>query len=290
MQSLWMLAAGLAFALMGVFVKLASPHFATAELVFWRALVQTLVALAMLRHAGLAVRTRRLGMHVHRGVAGFVSLFMFFYALTALPVATAMTLNYSSPLFLAVLLAVLAREKPGAVLVGTVLIGFAGVVLLLQPAFAADQWWPGLIGLASGAISAVAYWNVRELVRAEEPETRVVFYFGLFALLGALVWMAPQRWHAPSADTWWMLAGVGGMGALGQIAMTRAYGQGSTLVAGALSYSGIVFSSVIGIAWFGDYLSWPAWIGIVLIVAAGILAVMLSPDRARNAGAQVTND
>lgn len=290
MQSLWMLAAGLAFALMGVFVKVASAHFATAELVLWRALVQMAVAWALLRHARLPVRTPRLGMHVHRGVAGFVSLFMFFHALTELPVATAMTLNYSSPLFLAILLAALARERPGWKLVGTVLLGFVGVVLLLRPTFAADLWWPGLIGLASGAISAVAYWNVRQLVRANEPESRVVFYFGLFALAGALVWMAPQRWHAPSADTWWMLAGVGGLGALGQVAMTRAYGQGSTLVTAALSYSGIVFSSVIGIAWFGDLLSWPAWLGIALIVAAGILAVHLRPGTRADAAPQVTND
>ena len=290
MQSLWMLAAGLAFALMGVFVKIASAHFATAELVLWRAVVQTAVAFALLRHAGLPVRTPRLGMHVHRGVAGFASLFMFFHALTALPVATAMTLNYSSPLFLAILLAALARERPGAKLVGTVVLGFVGVVLLLQPTFAADQWWPGMIGLASGAISAVAYWNVRELVRADEPEARVVFYFGVFALAGALVWMAPQRWHAPGADTWWMLAGVGGLGALGQVAMTRAYGHGSTLVTAALSYSGIVFSSVIGIAWFGDLLSWSAWLGIALIVAAGILAVHLRPGQRKDAGPQVTND
>ena len=290
MQSLWMLAAGLAFALMGVFVKVASAHFATAELVLWRALVQMAVAWALLRHARLPVRTPRLGMHVHRGVAGFVSLFMFFHALTELPVATAMTLNYSSPLFLAILLAVLARERPGWKLVGTVLLGFVGVVLLLRPTFAADLWWPGLIGLASGAMSAVAYWNVRQLVRANEPESRVVFYFGLFALAGALVWMAPQRWHAPSADTWWMLAGVGGLGALGQVAMTRAYGQGSTLVTAALSYSGIVFSSVIGIAWFGDLLSRPAWLGIALIVAAGILAVHLRPGTRADAAPQVTND
>lgn len=290
MQSLWMLAAGLAFALMGVFVKIASEHFATAELVLWRAVVQTAVAWVLLRHAGLRVRTTRLGMHVHRGVAGFVSLFMFFHALTALPVATAMTLNYSSPLFLAILLAALARERPGAKLVGTVVLGFVGVVLLLQPTFAADQWWPGLIGLASGALSAIAYWNVRELVRADEPEARVVFYFGVFAFAGALIWMVPQRWHAPGADTWWMLAGVGGLGALGQVAMTRAYGHGSTLVTAALSYSGIVFSSVIGIAWFGDLLSWSAWLGIALIVAAGILAVHLRPGTRKDAGPQVTND
>jgi drug/metabolite transporter (DMT)-like permease len=290
MPSLWMLVAGLAFALMGVFVKIASAHFATAELVFWRAIVQIAVAYAMLRHAGHAVRTRRLGMHVHRGVAGFVSLFMFFFALTELPVATAMTLNYSSPLFLVILVAALAREKPGAKLIATVFLGFCGVVLLLRPTFAADHWWPGLVGLASGAVSAIAYWNVRELVHAQEPEERVVFYFGVFAFLGSFVWMAPQTWHSPSSGTWWMLAGVGGLGALGQVAMTRAYGRGSTLVAGALSYSGIVFSSIIGIAWFGDLLSWQAWTGIALIVVAGILAVLMSPDRERDAGAQVAND
>jgi S-adenosylmethionine uptake transporter len=194
-------------------------------------------------------------------------------------------------LFLAILLAVLARERPDAKLVGTVVLGFAGVVLLLQPTFEADQWWPGVIGLVSGAISAVAYWNVRELVRNDEPEARVVFYFGVFALAGALVWMAPQRWHVPTAQTWWMVLGVGGLGALGQVAMTRAYGHGSTLVTAALSYSGIVFSSVIGIAWLDDRPSWAALLGIVLIVAAGILAVQLRPDRRReDATAQVTND
>jgi S-adenosylmethionine uptake transporter len=290
MQSLWMLAAGLAFALMGVFVKLAAEFHTAAELVFWRSLAQIAVAWALLRHAGLAVRTTRLGMHVHRGVAGFASLFTFFYALTALPVATAMTLNYSSPVFLAVLLTVLARERPGWKLVATVLLGFAGVALLLQPTFDDALWWPGMVGLVSGAISAIAYWNVRELVRADEPEARVVFYFGLFALLGSLVWMAPQPWHPPTRDSAWLLAGVGSLGAFGQVAMTRAYGHGSTLVTAALSYSGIVFASIVGIAVFGDRLPLIAWIGIVLIVAAGIAAVMLRPERREDAAAQVTSD
>ena len=134
MQSLWMLAAGLAFSLMGAFVKLGAEHFSAAELVFYRSLVQMAGAYAMLARAGGTVKTKRFGMHVHRGVSGFVSLFMFFYALTTLPVATAMTLNYSSPLFLALLLTFLARERPGGMLIGTVLLGFAGVLLLLRPA------------------------------------------------------------------------------------------------------------------------------------------------------------
>jgi S-adenosylmethionine uptake transporter len=290
MQSLWMLAAGLAFSLMGVLVKLAAAQFTAAELVFYRCAVQMAVSFALLHRAGLSVRTRRFGMHVHRGIAGFVSLFMFFYSLTALSVATAMTLNYTSPLFLALLLAWLARERPGAKLVGTVLLGFAGALLVLQPTLHADQLYGGLIGLASGAISAVAYWNVRELVRADEPEGRVVFYFAAFALLGSFVWMVPQQWHAVTPDNALLLLGVGVTGTLGQLAMTRAYGKGRTLVTAALSYSGIVFSSIIGIAFLGDTVGWSSGIGMALIVAAGIIAVQLRPAVRREPVPVVTND
>ena len=290
MHSLWMIAAGLSFALMGVCVKFAAAQFSVAELVLYRALAQMAVAWAVLAKSGLSVRTRRLGMHAHRGVAGFVSLFMFFYAMTTLPIATAMTLNYTSPIFLAVLVAWLAREAPRPWLAGTVLLGFAGAVLVLRPAFAEDQLWPGLIGLGSGAISAVAYWNVRQLVQAEEPEGRVVFYFGAFATAGALVWMAPQTWHPVTADNAGLLAGIAAFGAAGQFAMTRAYGKGSAMVTAALSYSGIVFSSVLGIVIWHDVLPWIAWLGMTLIVAAGIIAVRAIPGRRPDAGPQVVND
>jgi drug/metabolite transporter (DMT)-like permease len=290
MQSLWMLAAGLSFALMSVFVKYASAQFSAAELVLYRSLFQMFVAWAVLARSGLSVRTTRLGMHVHRGVAGFVSLFMFFYALTTLPVATAMTLNYTSPVFLALLLAFIARERPGPTLLATVGLGFAGAVLLLQPTLSNDQLWPAAIGLASGAVSSIAYWNVRELVQAREPEARVVFYFALLASLGSFVWMAPQTWHPVRLDNVGPLVAVGAFGSLGQLTMTRAYGKGPALVTAALSYSGIVFSSVLGIALLGDVLPLAAWIGMGLIIAAGIIAVQLQPGSRREPAPQVIND
>jgi drug/metabolite transporter (DMT)-like permease len=289
MHSLWMLAAGLLFALMGIFVKIAAEQFSTAELVFYRSLMQMGVAWIVLARAGLSARTTRLGMHVHRGVAGFVSLFMFYYSLTALPVATAMTLNYTSPLFLALLLTWIARERPGRVLLATVGLGFVGAILLLRPTITADQLWPAAIGLASGAISAIAYWNVRALVRADEPEARVVFYFAVFAALGALLWMTPLAWHPVDLGNVHLLLAIGAFGTAGQLAMTRAYGKGSTLVTAALSYSGIVFSSALGIAIFGDVLPLLAWLGIGMIVAAGIIAVQLQPDAVK-ASPQVAND
>lgn len=290
MQSLWMLVAGLCFAVMGVFVKLGAPQFKVGELVFYRSVVMVLLGWIVLIHAGASVRTARFGTHMHRSVAGFTSLFMFFYALTVLPVASAITLNYTSPIFLAALLTFMARERPGTRLTGIILIGFAGVLLLLQPSFDARQLWGGVIGLVSGAISAAAYWNVRELVRADEPEGRVVFYFGVVSCFGALVWMAPQSWTALTWANSGILAGVGLSGALGQLAMTRAYGKGKTLVSAALSYSSIVFSSLIGILLLGDVLTLISWIGIALIIAAGILAVQLAPTSPKVPPPQISSD
>lgn len=289
MQSLWMVVAGLAFALMGACVKYAATDFSAAELVFWRSLASMAASAALLARAGLGLATARFGVHAHRGISGFVSLFMFFHALTHLPVATATALNYTSPLFVAVLFTLLARERIRALLAGAVALGFLGTILLLRPTIAPEQLWPALIGLASGAISAVAYWNVRQLVQADEPEERVVFYFALFCAAGALVWMLPQGWTSITADNVTMLAGVAVFGTLGQMALTRAYGKGPAIVTAALSYSGIVFAAILGIALFGDRLPLVAWIGIALIVAAGIIAVQTQP-RERDAVPQVVND
>jgi len=275
---------------MGVFVKLGAPEFKVGELVFYRSLIMVLLGWVVVARAGASVRTPHIGTHMHRSVAGFVSLFMFFYALSVLPVASAITLNYTSPIFLAALLSVLARERPGPRLTATIVIGFIGVLLLLQPSFEVPQVWGGIMGLLSGAISAIAYWNVRELVRADEPEGRVVFYFGLVSCFGALVWMAPQTWTPLRWGNVWMLVGVGLSGALGQLAMTRAYGKGKTLVSAALSYSSIVFSSLIGIVALGDVLSIVSWIGIALIIAAGILAVQLAPTTVQAPPPQISSD
>jgi S-adenosylmethionine uptake transporter len=257
-------------------------------MVFWRSVLAMIAMAALLWHSGHRVRTTRFGMHAHRGVAGFVSLFMYFHALTALPVATATTLNYTSPLFVAVLFTWLARERMRPLVGVAVALGFVGAIMLLRPTLTPQQVWPALVGLASGAISAVAYWNVRLLVQAEEPEERVVFYFALFSAAGALVWMLPQTWTHVTLDNVAALAGVGVFGTLGQLAMTRAYGKGPAIVTAALSYSSIVFAAMLGIALFDDRLPLVAWLGIALIIAAGIMAVQVRTGP--RAPPQVTND
>jgi drug/metabolite transporter (DMT)-like permease len=279
MQSLWILVSGFFFALMGVFVKLGAEQFATAELVFYRSLTTLLVALLMLRWSGIAWRSEKPWMHCKRGLTGFVSLLLFFQAIALLPLATAMTLNYTSPLFLTLITVVLLHERPRPLLLVALALGFGGTVLLLRPSLRPEEMLGGAVGLASGLFAALAYYNVRQLVRAHEPEIRVVLYFGLYATLGAALWMLASDWHPVRWSNVWILLGMGLTGTFGQLAVTRAYGHGRTVVTAALSYGTVVWGSVLGIAIWHEVLPLTSWLAMTLIMAGGVLAVATVPAR-----------
>ncbi|WP_371926417.1 DMT family transporter [Chromobacterium sp. IIBBL 290-4] len=134
----WMVVAALFFALMGLFVKLGAEYFSSTELVFWRTLIGVLAlgCAALWRRERFA--TPLLRYHLQRGVIGYASLLMSFYAIAHLPLATASTLTYTSPMFLALLSVVLLREKlPARAMMGLAL-GFVGVVLLLRPTLSGE--------------------------------------------------------------------------------------------------------------------------------------------------------
>lgn len=277
MKSSWMLVAAALFALMSVLVKQASATFSPAELVFYRSafgLVAIWVVIAARQRQLLApLATAHVHAHVLRGLSGFAALVLFFYALARLPLATAVTLNYTAPLFLAALSAWWLRERHGRSLVGAVLLGFFGVLLLLRPTLQSQAWLPAAAGLVSGLLAAVAYVKVKQLGRLGEPEWRVVFYFTLVATVGGAAWMAAAGWHVPRAQDWPWLIGIGVTATLAQLALTRAYHRGRTLTVGALAYTTVGFSAVYGVLLFGERLPLAAWLGMATVAAAGIWAV-----------------
>ena len=274
MTSSWMLVAGFLFAAAGVFVKLGSEHFGPAELAFYRSLATMLAAWVAIRAMGGTVKSAYLGTHLVRGVMGAVSLIGFFYAIAKLPLATAQTLNYTSPLFLAITTTVVLRERFSPWLLAAVVLGFAGVAMLLQPSFQRGTEGAALIGLFSGVLAAWAYLSVRTLGRLGEPDWRVVFWFGAVAsaICGGSQ-LAIEGFHPVRWDNAWILVALGASGFLAQVAMTRAYRTGNTLVVGAFSYSTIVFATAATIVLWDERLSWLAWAGIAVIVASGILAM-----------------
>ena len=274
MTSSWMLVAGFLFATMGVFVKIGAAQFGSAELAFYRSLVSFVAILGVVRMSKGTVRTPFLGMHVVRSAVGAISLMAYFHAIAELPLATAQTLNYTSPIFLAIATVAVLRERFSGFLVAAIVVGFAGVALLLQPTFHQGKESAALIGLASGVLSAWAYLSVRALGRLGEPDWRVVFWFGLVGSILSAAWQgATSTFHPVRWDNVWILAGIGIAGTAAQLAMTRAYRTGNTLVVGALSYSTLVFGSLATTLVWHERMPPLEWIGMLVIVASGILAL-----------------
>ena len=278
LRSLWMVVAGLLFAVMGLFVKLGSLHgFSGAELVFYRSFIGLAVVYGIVRHRGLALRTQHLRSHLYRGLTGLVSVMLYFYALTHLPLATAVTLNYTSPLFLAVLAACVLNERVSRWVLAAVVTGFLGVALLLRPTLASDAILAGVVGVASGACASIAYLNVKQLGQLGEPGSRIVFYFALISTLGAAAWMLAFTFHAIDWEGAGIILGIGASATLAQLAMTRAYQEGETLVVGSLAYSTLVFASLLGVLVWDEVLGAGSWIGIAIIVASGVVATLAAP-------------
>ena len=289
-----MVLASFLFALMGLCVKLAGAHFGTGEIVMYRGLIGALTMVVLMHQRGQSLHTAVPGMHLWRGIVGVSSLCLWFYAISGLPLATAMTLNYMSPIWMAMFLiggSVLAggaRINPK--LIATVLAGFVGVAAILRPSIDRDQLWYGVIGLGSGMLSAMAYLQITALGRVGEPETRVVFYFSCGGTLAGLALMllngGPSPWPGWTAAL--LVLGVGLFATAAQLAMTRAFAIGRPLVNASLQYLGIVFAFGFGVLLFDDPAHPLAVAGMVLVVGAGITATRLRHGTGPRQNAQDT--
>lgn len=286
-----MVTASLLFALMGVCVKMASQTASTGEVVFFRGGVGAVMMGLLAWRTGLSLRSAVPLLHVQRGASGVTALALWFYTLGALPLSTAVTLNYMSSVWMAVFLVLQLAwrrwrgQKVPAIplpLLGAVAVGFLGVTLVLRPTIERDLWLQGLVGLASGMLSAVAYFQVASLGRAGEPEVRVVFYFSLFGAVSGLLISGVEAlyrgstWSWPTGTTLLWLLGTGLFATLAQVCMTRAYARGNALVMASLQYLGIAHAFVLGVLLFDDPVHAVAMVGMALIVLAGIAATQAS--------------
>ncbi|GAB3398019.1 DMT family transporter [Massilia agilis] len=295
-----MLFASFAFAAMGAAVKLASATFSTSELLMYRGLIGSVILFASLRAHGGTLRTAFPREHIWRSIVGVTSLWLWFFAIGALPLATAVTLNYTAPIWIAVWMFALGWwhgkkhvEWPLAVAVA---MSFVGVTLVLRPAVQTNQWLGGLAGVASSVISAMAYMQVRRLGQMGEPEYRVVFYFSLTtAIAGFFLSLATPdangvSFHAFTPRLAALVLAIGVSALLAQMAMTRAYRVGKVLVVANLQYTGIVFSSLWGMALWGDRFDWHVWLGMGVILASGIAATFYNTKSAPRGATSIETD
>jgi drug/metabolite transporter (DMT)-like permease len=274
------IAAELMFACMGAAIRMVSEEIPNAGIVFFRNLIGVALVLPLLLRRGLGnLRTGVAGLHLLRGLAGTAAMYCFFYAIVHLPLADAMLLKLSAPLFIPVVALLWLGERVPSRVRWALLLGFAGVALILRPELRALS--PvALIALLGGLFAAVAKVTVRRLTRSE-PTARIVFYF---AVTGTLVSSLPLLWlwetPSPRALAW--LLAVSAFATLGQLLLTRGFASAPAARMGAFGFFSVIFAALLGYWLWDEVVGWTTLGGTVLVVLAGAAA---SRERTRRPAA-----
>jgi S-adenosylmethionine uptake transporter len=269
----WILFASLMFATMSALVKVAASGVSLPEIVFFRTLPAAvgLYVLARVRGQGIAPRNPKL--MVLRCCVGIGGTFVSFYAVSNLPLATATTLEYTTPLFMLAYIVIVMRSRVTASMAFAMIGGFVGVVVLLRPTVQSGQTLAFAAGLASGILAGIAYTILRRLGDAGESTSRIVLWYSISAnvVAAALIPFSPPSRYEPESVVALVALGIVGLGA--QVGLTRAFRSGPTTLLASLQYSTVAFAAVYGVALFGDSLSILGLFGLSLIVLSGIVAL-----------------
>jgi S-adenosylmethionine uptake transporter len=264
-----MVVASALFALQAALVKTGLEKIAPLELVFFRGLVCAAIIFAFARLSGQRLTTTHPVGQLVLGSIGFVSMGLYFASIGMLPLVTATALNYTAPLFLALIIGMRARSSRSAQV--WVAAGFVGVCLVLQPSFESGSAVGVTFALLSGITGAVCYLLLSRLGHAGEPQRVTAFYFSLVACVLAGIPTLVAGFSIVSQEQVMLVLAIGLLATVAQLAVAKAYAISSPLIPSTLSYSAVVFSSILGALWWGDALGFADALGIALIVASGVL-------------------
>jgi len=259
------------FAAMAATIKVASHQLDNEMVVFLRNLFGLLLITPLVWRMGFThLHTRRPGMHLLRSLSGLIAMYCFFYALAQLNLAEAMLLNFSAPLFIAIIAVLWLGERLSQALIFALIFGFAGIALILKPD--AGIFVPAtLIGSFSGLFAGFAMVCIRRMSDSE-PTLRIVFYFSLIATMVSaipLFW----GWQTPTPNGVAMMLQAGLFATGGQVLLTRSYGLAPAARVGPYIYTGVVFAALMGWVFWRESLDAYALFGAILVCCSSILAM-----------------
>jgi len=268
---------GIAFMLLSValfsgmdgLIKWLGAEYPTLQIVFFRSLFAFVPLSVLLYRSGslAALKTRSLLGHGLRAMAGLSAMSIFFYAFTQMPLANVIAIGFAAPLFVTALSVPLLGERVGPRRWTAIVLGFVGVLIMVRPddgVFAPVAW----LVLAGTVFYALAMIFVRRLSRTE-TSIAIVFYFTLACTLasGAVL---PFVWVTPDALGWLLLAAVGLIGGLAQLAMTVAFRLAEASVVAPFDYSAMLWTALIGYLFWQEVPGLNIWLGVVVVVASGL--------------------
>ena len=264
----YILIATFMFSLMQIGVKWLS-HIPSYEIVTFRAVISLVVCWFLLKRAGISPWGNNKPWLIARGAAGTVALTLFFYTLQRMPLASAVTLQYLSPIFTVIIAGVMLKEPPRPVQWLFFVVSFVGVVMIkgFDPRVTPVDV---TLGVTAALFSAIAY-NIIRKVREDDHHLVVVFYFPLVTVPVIGTYTA-FHWVMPAPVDWLVLLVIGICVTIAQIYMTRAYQVERAANISNFNYLGVVFALVFGLMIFGEHVAWLALGGIVLIIFGTVMS------------------
>ena len=271
---LWMIFGSVCFGTMNALVKWTSFHADVWMIIMVRSAVIAFAVAIFAASRGVSLKVSDKRTMLLRCVVGLTAMILYFTALGRIPIGQAVTLQYTAPLFVALLSGRVIREKVEpiiALLVGT---AFAGIVLIVSPDLSSIDS-DALLALGSGFFAAMAYMYVREL-RNTDSASSVVFWFAAFSVVGSVFQALPDvaglEWKTIAA-----LIGIGIGAGGGQVGITMAYHRANAAWVSAFSYLTVIVATFYGFTLFNESLGASDWLGGLLIVGSGIALIFVSP-------------
>ncbi len=277
-----MILACIAFSSMWVMIRYAAASLHSLEIVFFRNLVGLLVLVPMiLANPGLIV-WRRWKLHATRGTSGFIATMGTFYAVANAPLAIALSINYTAPLFATVGAVLFLRERIRARRVAGLVVGFIGMLIVVRPG--QMPLTPGVIAaLTSAVATAVAVIAIRQLVASDDSRAVAVWSF-LFNLVPSFL-IALFVWEWPSLETWPLLIGIGAAAAIGQLTLARAFSLAEASLLLPFDFVRFGLITLAGITLFSERYDVFTLLGGTLILLSTIYLALREAQVARDSRA-----
>ena len=269
--ALLMLGSTVFFALMAVAIRLASATLHTFEIAFFRNFFGLIAALPLLlRHGPDLLRTTQLPRYLFRCVIGAVSMMAGFWAIGHLPLAQAVALSYSTPIFVTITAVIFLHEQVRARRWAAVALGFVGVMIIVRPG--SDSFTAGsLVALTAAVLSGIVAIQIKQLSKVE-PADRIVFYTTLLWVPMSLL-PALAVWEWPQGVVWVWVVAAGFLGTGGHMLWTRALKLGDVSALTPISFMQLPIVAVAGWLLFQEPLDrWTALGAGVIFVANAYIA------------------
>jgi drug/metabolite transporter (DMT)-like permease len=263
--ALWMGGALLSFSLMAVAVRELLRHMGSFEILFLRSLVSLLLVLAVLPRFGLgAVRTRRLGLHVVRNVLHFGGQYAWVYAIAMLPLATVFAIEFTMPVWTALLAIPILGERLNRGRTVMLVLGLAGILIILKPGFAAVQ--PAALVMLAGSFAYASTMIATKRLSESDSALAVVFYMSVVQLPLAFLPALPG-WVAPTlVDLPWIIA-IGAAGLSAHFCLTRAFRIADATLVVPIDFLRLPLIAVVGMLFYGEPLELSIMLGAAVIFA-----------------------